>query len=596
MKRLAPLFTFAFLGLTCLGIGVIGVVSHSALAATTIVDPDSQERNFFNPPNETKTVYSVNADVAKIIANKDRMLDCAGDIFSLFQRDIAQEVENFAKSAAQQAIRQFAKAITQDATCYLQSLLDGRCLIVFGEGGCIGDFSNIRCTASVVEESTGVLLDQWKARAKQQFLGACTTAYASYFVQDTAHTMVTSQGAGGGPAYVTDWKSQISSKPDEIAQRQFWALLVNTDMCDYFRDDMLDLFSVPQAYRNNHPPIDAMMLRTSAGDPFTVRGQCTLPPGYVPGSDAVSPADFTASLISLVEPQNNPSGFYQMAVDELSAQRTLMAQAAYAEAISGGGFLSVYGPKETSCLPDPANQSECITYGTVRQPPQGVANSVNLSNTMEMMRVINAVEGDLLEDVSARLQTSMLDLANKPLNLELRSSAHYTSTRDTPEPEPTRTPGSDDAACTGGDARCSCIATDPNYLGVARGLAPTLVQVLRNWNNPDIGITDGNGKRIPELPFDIINTYLPDSYFNANLIPGGDWGRLFLVNFCARMSGGSCKPHPTRDTDFVITVGNGMSMSFQALLPSTAPDGKPAFLVLTENPTPRALCEPGVQD
>jgi hypothetical protein len=328
-------------------------------------------------------------------------------------------------------------------------------------------------------------------------------------VTDDIRRIIQENGPDGGPAYVTDWVGLYANE-DTRAINRFNAILVNTDICPYFRDRALTRLDVPRSYIDNPPALTGLD-RIDGEAPFSLRASCTMNPSFDPerlNTDFAGAGGFDA-VRAMQEPQNNYDGFIKMAITERAKQRATLIAAAEAEAIAGGGFRSAYGPAEESCINRDPN-GNCLALGPVKQPAGGLrdANAATIQAEYDWINTSKEMN-TLLGDVRARLASLVLDIDSEPLGYDLEFDGSTQDYEDigagtrlpddasfSPIPGPGGSGGGsgggdpNDPTCTGGNPLCVCVRNAPelSFLRdqIAEATRAAIVQ------HPELVTPDGN--------------------------------------------------------------------------------------------------------
>lgn len=482
--------------------------------------------------------------------NGDEYQRCTTDIFTLFKGNLDGQIKQWAQDAANTIYNTIKNQVTSSVMCGITNALNH----YLGIG--------TPCTNVPVSDTAAELKTQLKNRLKQNFLVSCTSTVTSHLVEKTVTDMIQTQGPCGGAAYAEDWVYTQSTRPAVVAQRRFWTQLVNTNICPQFKQQVLNYFEVPQSYRDNPPTINTLGFTVNEEAPFDLRGQCTLPKNFSTASNSVNTFQQNGGweqLQYLLEPQNTLEGFIGMAQSEYALQKEAMLKAADSQLMAGGGFLPVYGDKNTSSQLDP--DGNCIDDGRIKQPPgatRDIQNNDLASLWAQAMEVPSGEQG-ALEDFGARLRVRMLDLANKPLDLKFELGPEQNPQNFTPVPTATLAPGetaTNDAACTGGNPNCTCVKDNSTARSLASGvIGPAVSAVIAS--NP---------------------TYFENG--TSKIAAGIDF-RLVLQAICNRINPAVCQPHPAQD-DEIMFLDTGFSTTFDVI----TGDG----YIRTDGGSPVAMC------
>jgi hypothetical protein len=473
----------------------------------------------------------------------------ASNVYSLYKQGI--------KSIANQVVSSIGSVLQsslQDmASCAIKSAISGAVskIPVPGIGKVLGGMSGPQCVQPTKSDTLGYMVQDFKREMQQNFLAQCEVNVGVATMAEMADKMIQEQGAGGEPAYATDWISSMYVKPDQMAYRRFWAELVNTEICSYMKKDILDYFNVPNSYRENPPKISSSQFSVNADDPFIFSAKCTVPDDFS--------ANNVYTMLSLAsEPQNNFAGFVRIATAELNRQRQAMTDAAASQLGAGGGFLPTYGDK-SKCFVDP--DGYCLDPGTIAEPPGAVRDIRNMTlETQSNVLIGNYGTAKALVDMASRIQWRLLNIVNEPLPFKLELGMANNPANFTPEPTPTQSPS---AACANLDPRCTCLANDQS----AQSLTMVTKIAIKS-------AMDDNGSLFVS---------------GTNQIAAGVNYRDVLQAICNSFEGGdsSCKPHPTQD-NMIVLVSDAASISVDVI----TSDG----FVSTTGGKVIAACELGVQD
>ncbi|MCC6934490.1 MAG: hypothetical protein IT406_02255 [Candidatus Yanofskybacteria bacterium] len=510
---------------------------------------------------ETSTTLS---DIIKnrgLTGDRYKQICVAGNIFTLFKGnldEIGKRILNQLGGILKDVFAIMKKTLV---ACAANSILNR-----FG-------LPSIPCSQIVASETTAYLKARAEVDLKQSFIARCVVDQQINDITNTIDRMIQEQGPEGGPAWATNWIENSYVNPDRQAYRRFWTLLVNTDICEYMRQDVYNYFDVPQSYRENPPVMNLTELSVDGGTPFPLSAACTAKgwaPGKITDTQTFATNGGFALLSRLSEPQNNPTGFIRLAEAELRKQRATMIDSVTNQLVSGGGVFPVYGTKEESCNMDP--DGNCVTNGRIRQAP-GVARDLINSSFNAQLTFLNNTNGTTakaMEDISARIRARMLDMANQPLPIKLELGLEDDPDNViTPTPTPSVSPGEyppDDPSCTGGNPQCTCVRSEPNAVALVGSVVRSAVERAMQLNP---AFFDPPG---------------------SNRIASGVNYRTVLQAVCDQMQppqGTICKPHPGQD-DEIVLVTQIMSISVDVI---TGDGG-----LRSNGGNPVAACELGVQD
>jgi len=482
--------------------------------------------------------------------NGSKYAQCTGDLFTLFNGQLGQQLKNLALDTVNEFINSSRDMAIHTALCSLGNWVRG------ATGGFVDP---PKCTKVLVSDAKAELKAQLKQRLKSNFLVQCTTESMQNIVTNTVTDMLQTQGLDGAFAAATDPLYFMNIRPAEIAQRQWWVMLVNTNICPWFKDKALDDLGVPKSYRDNPPAMSVRGFRTDERAPFQLRASCTIPENFdvtdVSGENATKNSGYQF-LALIEEPQNNLRDFKRMAIAEFETLKAVRIKDAGAGYIAGGGFTGTYG--------EPAKDPDGFSYddGSQKQVPGAVRDIYQL-DIGSYYAALSGTRG-VMSDIAARLQTRLLDIANRPLALKFELGPEHNPANFTPEPTPTPAPGEidpNDPACTGGNPLCTCVKDNVDARTFASSaLAPAIADVMQN--NPSFFI---NG--------------------TSQIAPGVDY-RSILQTVCTTINSAVCHPHPNQDDELVM-VSEGISTSFDII----TGDG----YIRTDGGSPVAACSEGVQ-
>ncbi|MEK7604056.1 MAG: hypothetical protein AAB461_02970 [Patescibacteria group bacterium] len=180
-------------------------------------------------------------------------------------------------------------------------------------------------------------------------------------------------GRDGGPAWVRNWRNfQLDAQ--YRGEDVFRGVLSSTNLCDYFGDDLKELFGATQQ-------VDLKGLRTRVNDfdSFQLKAGCTLPKDF--DFDEYK-NDFSGNggweaWSRLLEPQNNFYGSLFQSLDEANKQRSVEESADLNEAAGGGGFTSIRGKDSIdNCAITSPYSGRCLVYKDVLTPGGIISGAV----------------------------------------------------------------------------------------------------------------------------------------------------------------------------------------------------------------------------
>lgn len=516
---------------------------------------------------EPPSSLSVGQVIAEASLNGAKYNACKGDIYRLFQGELDKKLLKVGKELVRDALAKFKEQAAAYATCWVAYKLNHTCVKISAIAGvetCGLASVQPDCVRPIASEVTSYLKLNWKDKLKSNFLASCTSLYALKFTTDTIDDIIRSQGPGGAPAYATDWINAPYVKSDEQGFFRFWAILVNTDICPYMKNDVYEYFNVPQSYIDNPPNIGADGLKVNADDPFFLTGACTLSPDFDPAvfiNPAVWNANDGYALLNVInERQNNFAGFIGMASAELRKQRAVAIDSTVNMYVSGGGFSAAFEPD--SCLKGP--NGECMTNGNQLLPPKAVGDQRQGSIDAEFNKMVQTNGEDYIgmTDLGARLQSRLLGVMNNPMPLILEIAPEHNADNFTPEPTPTPSVDPNDPACTGGNPQCTCVTGNPDLQQFSTALiAPAMAQAMRD--NPSLFVAGTN-----------------------QVTPGAN--RQVLQAICNQIDTSSCVPNPASDFEIVFRGYGELSMAYDVIT-------RDGFVRINGGEVIRQ-CEGGVQD
>lgn len=446
----------------------------------------------------------------------------------------------------------------------------------FGIGGTI-TFKGPNCEKSLGGADVAAFKRQVLDRIKNDFIARCIADGARRKAELDVRQIILENGPDGGPAYVTSYIDDVYIKEDERGIRRFCAILANTDVCPYMRDEVYSYFSeCPRSYFENPPDLTGLGARVDGGDSFVQRAQCT--------ADTITPEALSYDFLGyggfdglnlLMEPQNNPDGFIAMAEEELATQRATAIRAAELEL--DGGFWSFYGDSSTSCL-NPVD-GKCNAKGPIRQPAGAVRDINAIPIQAEFDWINNSDQmNTLMGDVRARLASMILTIDEMPLEYDIEFDASTQDYEDIgaglkppedirlptlPIPSGAGEPGDD--LCTGGNPDCFCARSDPRFFAVRDLVAEATEAAIQQ--HPEHVTPEGCVGN------------------ECSVVPGDEV--LFLNDICETTVGESIECHPNAgSSDEVVVTASYFSVSVD---------------VITSNGRVRipgqtvAACQPGVQ-
>ena len=469
--------------------------------------------------------------------------------------NILGQIGNIIKNFKEVLMSELASAITTAFNAIIKNLL----ICGMSKIPLVGRFFPATCQIVITSDQAKAYMKDRENAWKQNFIGRCVAMVGLQNISDRVVAMISEGGPNGGPAFATNWTNDLFVRPQQEAERRFWAILVHTNICPYFREAVLNAFSVPQSYRSSPPDIDLLATRVDARDPFSVRAACTLSENYNPLIDRLTSF---SQLGTLGEPQNTFNGFMTLAMEEKTAQQNAAMIATQTELTAGGGFYSTYG----ECQKD--SDGNCISQGQILQTSGSTRDWNYVYNIFlpgEQLANTDGTDHKQIQDLAAQIANHMMNMTNRPLPFKIEFGFEDDPEYFTPEPTPITSPGTEPSECTGGDIRCSCIKDVPEFDAIAGNLiGPAMERAMTN--HPELFSPAGSNHVAGDL-------------------------RAVLEAICESINEKAdadiCIPHPRQDDEIVI-VGGGMTYSFDVI--SGAGD------MFQGGGFPIVACEPGVQD
>ena len=209
-------------------------------------------------------------------------------------------------------------------------------------------------------------------------------------------------GRNGGPAYVRNWRN-FQTDAQYRGEGIFRAMLSNTKLCDYFSNDLKNIFGVTR-----RTALPGQNTRTGNLDPYAFRANCTMPSNF---SLTNYQNDFSGNgggnaFSRILEPQNNFYGTLFSSLDESAKQRALEESADLNQVLANKGLTGKSGKDANdSCRSKDAN-GKCLAYKDIKTPGSIISDSVAatfqqelawITNVDEMSEVISAATEVLLK-------------------------------------------------------------------------------------------------------------------------------------------------------------------------------------------------------
>jgi len=171
-----------------------------------------------------------------------------------------------------------------------------------------------------------------------------------------------------GALFVRDWREfQLNSQ--YRGEEVFRGILKSTQLCDYFGNDLKNLFGANQVVN-----VSQILTRVDGLDSFQVKAGCTLPTDF---DIEKYKQDFSGNggweaWSRLLEPQNNFYGSLFRSLDEVNRQRAVEELSATNEALSGKGFIGI-----RDCLVQKEGSSACTILGKIKTPGSTLGEQVS---------------------------------------------------------------------------------------------------------------------------------------------------------------------------------------------------------------------------
>lgn len=398
----------------------------------------------------------------------------------------------------------------QRVKCYFAGLS------VFGSGS-----SGNTCTIATGGSTDSILKRSFMNTLKRDYVAACILDQTG----NDINRIIQENGPDSGPAYVTDWDNLYSAEGARGTDR-FYAELVNTNICDYFRDKVYIHFGVPQSYINNPPSLTGIV-SVDGGSSFPQRAQCTLPPAFSP-EQLDRAMDFDI-LPVFGDPQNNYDGFIRMAEEEKTAQENTAVQAARDDAVAGGGFRST-----VSCTNRDPN-GKCLAWQITQV--SGGLRDYKAADTQAMFN--QAQTNQAYNGVRMRILSQILDMAGRAADSEVSQTAqdYANGTVETP---PVATPTPSSTCTTQPPAGCYCLSGEPSLEQARQELSTATSKAIAA--NASLLNADGTVRAGSEQAF-------------LQAVCDSDTGRAL-----------QCSPVNGSATEVQIPIGGGYSVHYTVLV------------------------------
>lgn len=271
-------------------------------------------------------------------------------------------------------------------------------------------------------------------------------------IMNTART----GGRDGGPAWVRNWRNfrlGAQYRGEDI----FKAMLASTNTCEYFSNDIKDLFGA-----NKKVSLTKIKTRASNNDSYKVRAGCTLPSNF---NFNAYKQDFSGNggweaWSRLLEPQNNVYGSLFMALDEQSAQRSIEEQADVDEA-GQTGFTAIRGrtAADNCAVRSPYQEglTNCLIYKDILTPSGVLSGAVVAGIETELQWVATT------DEMNELIATGIEVLLNRLWDLGNPNEGNYTVPGDVDVTVPNF---SDDSEDEGADPPADALQKHPDKSSV----------------------------------------------------------------------------------------------------------------------------------
>ncbi len=291
-------------------------------------------------------------------------------------------------------------------------------------------------------------------------------------VLDTART----SGRNGGVSWVTNWRS-FQTDSQNRGEGIFRAILSNTQVCDYFSNDIKSLFGATKK--------SSLPQNTKVGnlDPYALRNRCTMPSNF---SLTNYQKDFSGNggwnaFSRMLEPQNNYYGSLFQSLDEVSRQRSLEQSADLNQVVANKGFTGKSGTDANDSCKTRDPNGLCLEYKDIKTPgsiiDQTTANA--LQQDMQWITSTDTIAG-VIENVTDTLLQRLSNLSDS-------NDGNYTVFSPPTISEPGGSSGTTTAVCS------STGQAEQNFmLPLLNATPPAAPQDVANLTNQKFSLTTGN--------------------------------------------------------------------------------------------------------
>src|SRR3989344_1288183 len=284
------------------------------------------------------------------------------------------------------------------------SKIPGLSKVLGPAGGIVGG------TVPVTDES--LITIQKSLRGKEtgsDVVTRCAAMEILNYLNKNINDIARNSGRDGGVTWVKNWRNfQLNSQ--YRGERVFRNMLASTKPCDYFGNDLKNIFGAKQT-----KPLPGIKTRAGDFDSFALKLGCTLPKDFKIENYK---KDFSGNggweaWSRILEPQNNFYGALFQSLDEANKQRAVEEAADVNQALADRGFTGKSGDnKADSCL-QTDDAGECIAYKDIKTPGSVIADSVAASIKTELDVAISADEiNELISTATQVLVNRLKDLSN----------------------------------------------------------------------------------------------------------------------------------------------------------------------------------------
>lgn len=216
-------------------------------------------------------------------------------------------------------------------------------------------------------------------------------------------------GRDGGTTWIANWRNfqlQAQYRGENIFKGQ----LASTKLCDYFGNDLKNLFGA-----NQRISLTKIRTRSNDFDSFQVRAGCTLPSDFDYNDYK---RDFSGNggweaWSRLMEPQNNYYGVLFQSVDEANRQRAIEETADLNQALANDGFLGKSGDSAIDSCDNVGSNGKCIIYKDIKTPGGVIKASVDATFMQELAWIVSVDElNELIATGIEVMFNRLIDLSN----------------------------------------------------------------------------------------------------------------------------------------------------------------------------------------